>query len=115
MRSRRPAKMGKEVENALDKNRIPDDRSTDIASEEPGSLQRHASNFVTHDSFIIARDDRILVTGAAGFIGSRVVDRLVDRGFRNILCFARPSSDLTRVEAMVKRRPQGARIEVLKG
>ena len=43
---------------------------------------------------IIAPDERILVTGAAGFIGSRVVQNLVDRGFRNLVCFVRPSSDL---------------------
>ena len=37
---------------------------------------------------IVGPDDRILVTGAAGFIGSRVVERLLDRGFRNVRCFA---------------------------
>jgi nucleoside-diphosphate-sugar epimerase len=67
------------------------------------------------DSFIIAPDDRILVTGAAGFIGSRVVESLLDRGFRNLVCFARPSSDLARIEASIKNRPPGTRIEVLKG
>ena len=33
-------------------------------------------------SLIIGPDDRILVTGAAGFIGARVVEDLLDRGFR---------------------------------
>jgi nucleoside-diphosphate-sugar epimerase len=70
---------------------------------------------VTHDSFIITPDERILVTGAAGFIGSHVVSNLVDRGFRNLLCLARSSSDLTSVEAIVKRRSPGTRIEVLRG
>ena len=37
----------------------------------------------------IASDDRILVTGASGFIGSRVVKNLRQRGFRNIVCLAR--------------------------
>src|SRR5208337_1843635 len=69
----------------------------------------------TQDSFILAPDDRILVTGAAGFIGSRVIESLVDRGFRNLACFARPSSDLTRIEDIIKNRPLGVRIEVLKG
>jgi nucleoside-diphosphate-sugar epimerase len=40
---------------------------------------------------IIGPDDRILVTGAAGFIGSRVVANLRQRGFRNIVCLARQS------------------------
>ena len=38
--------------------------TTNIASQENGLLQR--------DRFIVGPDDRILVTGAAGFIGSRV-------------------------------------------
>jgi len=67
------------------------------------------------DDFIIGPDDRILITGAAGFIGSRVVQCLLDRGFRNLVCLVRPSSDVAGIEAMIDRRPPGARIEVLKG
>ena len=70
---------------------------------------------MTQDPFIISSDDKILVTGAAGFIGTRVVEALVDRGFRNIVCFARPSSELAGIEAIINRRPAGTRIEVLKG
>jgi len=68
-----------------------------------------------HDSFVISRDDRILVTGAAGFIGVRVVEELLDRGFHNLACFVRPSSDLAGIEAIVKRHPQSVRIDILKG
>src|SRR5215469_11312361 len=42
--------------------------------------------------FIIGRDDLILITGANGFIGSRLVRSLTDLGFRNLRCFARPRS-----------------------
>jgi len=87
----------------------------DIAACENGQLPRHAASPAKPDRFIIGPDDRILVTGAAGFIGSRVVEGLVDGGFRNLVCFARPSSDLARIEALVKAQPQGTRIEVLKG
>jgi nucleoside-diphosphate-sugar epimerase len=66
-------------------------------------------------SFLIAPDDQILVTGATGFIGSRVVKSLLDRGFRNLRCFARPSSDLSRLDSAMAPRPADARIEVLKG
>ncbi len=89
-------------------------RGAVIASQENGSPPSHVSHAI-RDSFIIAPDDRILVTGAAGFIGSRVVESLVDRGFCNLVCFARPSSELAGIEAIVKRRTPGARIEVLQG
>jgi nucleoside-diphosphate-sugar epimerase len=60
---------------------------------------------------IVGLDDRILVTGAAGFIGSRVVERLLDRGFRNVRCFARPAADRKRIHALTGR-PASARVEV---
>lgn len=65
--------------------------------------------------FIIGSDDRILITGAAGFIGARVLQSLLDRGFRNIVCFVRPTSDLSGIEAIIERQPLGMRIEVVTG
>src|SRR5438309_2825603 len=67
------------------------------------------------EAFIIGPDDPILVTGATGFIGSRLLESLLDRGFRNLLLFARPSSEVARVEAIAGRRREEARIEVMKG
>jgi nucleoside-diphosphate-sugar epimerase len=67
------------------------------------------------NSFIVGAGDRILVTGATGFIGARVVGALLDRGFHNVACFARPSSDLTRIEAITKRYPRSVRPDILKG
>src|SRR5215469_4377430 len=90
-------------------------RGAVIASQKNGSPPSGVSTQSIHDSYIIAPGDRILITGAAGFIGSRVLENLVDRGFRNLVCFARPSSELAGIEAIVKRRILGARIEVLKG
>jgi nucleoside-diphosphate-sugar epimerase len=86
-----------------------------IASQESGLPPGHSLMPENYDTFIVSRDDRILVTGAAGFIGSRVLQCLLDRGFRNLVCFVRPSSELAGIEAIIERRPQGARIEVLKG
>jgi len=79
-----------------------------------GSPSGIAKEFAPDASFTIAPQDRILVTGAAGFIGAHVVESLVERGFRNIDCFVRPSSDLAAIEAVVDRRPE-ARIEVFRG
>jgi nucleoside-diphosphate-sugar epimerase len=86
-----------------------------IAGHEGESRPGDLSIPKKHDSFIISPDDPILVTGAAGFIGSSVVEGLLDRGFRQLRCFVRPSSELARLQAIIKRRPRGARVDVLKG
>lgn len=67
------------------------------------------------NSIIISPNDRILVTGAAGFIGFRVLKNLADRGFRNLVCFTRPSSELQGIESIAQRYSSGARIDVFKG
>ena len=90
-------------------------RPNNVAKLESGPPRGHAPKPGSPDSFIIVPDDRILVTGATGFIGSRVVESLVDRGFRNVVCFARPSSDLSKLEASIKNQPAGTRIEVFRG
>src|SRR5207245_3221517 len=70
---------------------------------------------IERDAFIIGPDDPNLVTGATGFIESRVVESLLDRGFRNLRCLARPSSEEARLEAIATRQRDVARIEVVKG
>jgi nucleoside-diphosphate-sugar epimerase len=67
------------------------------------------------NSYIINPEDRILITGATGFIGCRVVRDLVARGFRNLVCLARPSANLDRLEASVLSQSTGAQIEILRG
>src|SRR5215813_9057283 len=69
----------------------------------------------TEGPFIVSADDPILVTGAAGFIGSRVIEGLLDRGFRNIVCFARPSGKLGIIEEIARRRPEGSQVLLVKG
>jgi nucleoside-diphosphate-sugar epimerase len=90
-------------------------RTACITQRKSESSLADTSTRATHDSFAIGPDARILVTGAAGFIGSRVVNNLVDRGFRNLVCFVRPSSDRSGIEATVARRSPGARVEVYHG
>src|SRR5438445_630019 len=66
------------------------------------------------DTSIIGPDDPILVTGATGFIGSRLVENLLGRGFRNLRCFARPSSHVATLDALAGRH-RGARIQLVEG
>jgi nucleoside-diphosphate-sugar epimerase len=70
---------------------------------------------VQHDTFIISRDDCILITGATGFIGPRLVQSLLDRGFRNLRCLIRPSSLVAKLDALSSHCCNGARIEVVRG
>jgi len=67
------------------------------------------------DTFIIDRDDWILITGASGFIGSRLVEVLLEHGFRKVRCFVRSSGGLDKVKAMSTRCHPGARLEVVQG
>src|SRR5437588_10328535 len=66
------------------------------------------------NAYIIGQDDLILVTGATGFIGARLVESLLVRGFRNLRCFARSSSNTAQIEAIAGRH-QGAQVEIVTG
>lgn len=46
------------------------------------------------DDYLIQENDQILVTGANGFIGSRVVRCLLERGFTNIRCLVRSEANV---------------------
>jgi nucleoside-diphosphate-sugar epimerase len=67
------------------------------------------------ESYIAASDDLILITGARGFIGARVVESLLNLGFRNLRCFARPSGTGASDESFGERSSGSARIEVKRG
>lgn len=64
---------------------------------------------------IITPGDRILITGSNGFIGSKVVEILFEYGFRNLRCFVRPSSKLSRLEAVLSRFGAADEVEVITG
>ena len=57
--------------------------------------------------WIVQSDSPVLVTGAAGFIGNRVVNRLLRLGFANVRCFVRPSSNLAALEQSLKEHSNG--------
>jgi nucleoside-diphosphate-sugar epimerase len=65
--------------------------------------------------FIVEPGDRVLVTGASGFIGAALVDRLLDRGCQRVRAFVRPTSNLTRLEEAVRRHGAESRVEIVRG
>jgi nucleoside-diphosphate-sugar epimerase len=84
-------------------------------AEVPSVSHRHSQNGpITENRLNVDRNDLILITGSNGFIGSRVVETLLRHGFSNLRCFARPSSNLTRLRPILATA-QKARIEVIEG
>lgn len=67
-----------------------------------------------HD-YIIQRDDRVLVTGASGFIGAKVVEVLLEYGFTNVRCMVRPSSARARLDGVLRRFGPLPHVEVVAG
>ncbi len=63
---------------------------------------------------IVNSGDLILVTGANGFIGSRVVRTLLDYGFDKIRCFVRPTGGSSAIDAIAGEHGS-SRIQLVKG
>jgi nucleoside-diphosphate-sugar epimerase len=64
---------------------------------------------------LVQPHDPILLTGATGFIGSRVVAELVERGFHNLRVLAGPSSQVAHLRALCDRHPGRPRLEIVSG
>lgn len=57
---------------------------------------------------------KVLVTGSNGFLGAALVDRLLARGTRGVVCVVRPGSSRARLDAVLARHP-GADASVVSG
>jgi nucleoside-diphosphate-sugar epimerase len=64
---------------------------------------------------IITSNEPILVTGGSGFIGARVIENLLSRGFRHLRCLVRPSSSTGKLHEAIRPFRETAKIEVIKG
>ena len=65
--------------------------------------------------YIASGSDLILVTGSSGFIGAKVVETLLEYGFSNIRCFARPSSRMEKLNEVLSRFATSQNIEIVIG
>jgi nucleoside-diphosphate-sugar epimerase len=64
---------------------------------------------------LIKEDEPVLITGATGFIGFKVVESLLRHGFKNLRCFVRPSGNLARLKALQTCAGATVRIEIVQG
>jgi nucleoside-diphosphate-sugar epimerase len=79
---------------------------------ETGAALRHTAAWFSHMNthndktcWSIQPAQPILVTGAAGFIGCRLVNSLLRLGMRNLRCFVRPSSELGPLRQVLEQYP----------
>ena len=66
-------------------------------------------------SYAVDKSDSILVTGASGFIGVSVVQRLLEEGYRNLRCFVRPFSQTERLTSVLRRFSAEGHVEMVRG
>jgi nucleoside-diphosphate-sugar epimerase len=78
------------------------------------NLNLGTSSDTGSNEYIVSPEETILVTGANGFIGSRVVHTLLSYGFKCVRCFTRPTSNSRNLEVIIKEFGR-ANVEIVKG
>jgi nucleoside-diphosphate-sugar epimerase len=66
-------------------------------------------------NMICKPDNIMLITGSNGFIGTRLVEALLIRGFTNLRCFVRPSSNLESLHKIIDRFSGAAQVDIFVG
>ena len=66
------------------------------------------------EDWIIKRNEPVLITGASGFVGSRVVDSLLRLGFEEVRCLVRLGSEHALLKSVLQAHP-GKQCRLLTG
>jgi nucleoside-diphosphate-sugar epimerase len=78
-------------------------------------VESFPSDLAVNSDYVASKEELILVTGSSGFIGAKVVEILLEYGFRNLRCLVRPSSQLGRLEKTIARFNEGTNVELFAG
>jgi len=78
-------------------------------------MDERIAGMLRPEDSLIGPDEPVLITGANGFIGARVVENLLQMGFRRLRCFVRRSSQTSSLEALAENYSSRAQIEFVKG
>ena len=65
------------------------------------------------NDYIIEKTDNILITGAGGFIGTKVVETLLSYGFKSLHCFVRSSYNVMKLQKLAIEK--NANLEIISG
>ncbi len=68
-----------------------------------------------NSDYIVLRNERVLVTGSSGFIGTRVVGTLLDYGFTDVCCFVRSCSRLSGLQKTLRQFDADDKVEIVTG
>lgn len=67
------------------------------------------------NDWIAGKQDLILVTGAAGFIGATVVEQLLEMGFSNLRCFVRTRVSAAKLRSRLSHHDLEAKVQIFQG
>ncbi|HEY7322776.1 MAG TPA: NAD-dependent epimerase/dehydratase family protein [Candidatus Binatia bacterium] len=64
---------------------------------------------------LVEPGDRLLITGSNGFIGTKVVERLLEYGLTSLRCFVRPSGELENLKRVLSQHSNAKSVELVSG
>ena len=70
-------------------------------------------NSMRHNDYIVKPEDTILITGAGGFIGLKVVETLLEYGFTNLRCLIRSGKNMNILQRLIETSK--AQVEFIQG